>query len=263
MEKLRTTRTSQRRAGLSPRSLQLTVGVLKSAYAYAVETGLLGRNPIAGVRRPSVEQRPPTTWDETSARAFIEATREDRLAALWTLALTRGMRRGELAGLRWSAVDLDAGTLRVTRTIVLVDGHPQESTPKTKSGRRSIPLDEHLTALLTAHRKAQSAERLRAGLGRDQDGYVFTDELGEALSPDWISDRFGDLVKAAGLPRIRLHDTRHTAASLMLAAGVQPKVVQEMLGHADVRITLGIYGHVTPTMGREAGAALSASLLGS
>lgn len=263
VEKLRTTRTSQRRAGLSPRSLQLTVGVLKSAYAFAVETGLLGRNPIVGVRRPAVDQRPPTTWDGATARSFLAAASEDRLAALWALALTRGLRRGELAGLRWSAVDLESGVLQVTTTRVLVDGRAEESTPKTRSGRRTVPLDEHLVALLTAHRRTQLEERMALGLGRDPAGYVFTNELGDPLAPDWVSARFDDLVKAAELPRIRLHDTRHTAASLMLAAGVQPKVVQEMLGHADVRITLGIYGHVTPTMGREAGAALSASLLGS
>jgi integrase len=262
VERLRTTKTANKRNGLAPRSLQLTVGVLKSAYAFAVTTELLGRNPIAGVRRPTVEQRPPTTWTDVEARAFLAATRDDRLAALWTLALARGMRRGELAGLRWSDVDLSAGDARVVHTLVMVDAKVVESTPKTKAGRRTVPLDSTLIALLAARRKAQRAERQIVELGKDEHGYVFTDRLGEPLSPDWISERFEDLTKAAGLPKIRLHDTRHTAATLMLASGVQPKVVQEMLGHADVRITLGLYGHVTPTMGREAGAALSASLLG-
>jgi integrase len=262
VEKLRTTPTSTGRDGLAPRSLQVAVGVLKAAYAFAVTTELLGRNPIAGVRRPSVEQRPPTTWDAATARAFLTATADDRLAALWALALTRGLRRGELAGLRWSAIDFAEATLTVTHTRVMVDGHPEESTPKSRAGRRSVPLDEHLVDLLTTHRRAQRAERLRAGLGKDESGYVFTNELGEPLSPKWISDRFEDLVKAAGLPRIRLHDTRHTAASLMVAAGVPAKVVQEMLGHSHVSITLALYAHVTPAMGREAGAALSAALLG-
>lgn len=262
VETLRTTRTSQRRKGLSPRSLQLAVGVLKSAYAFAVQNELLGHNSIANVRRPSVEQRPPTTWSEKDARAFLAATSGDRLAVLWALALTRGLRRGELAGLRWDAIDLEAGTLQVTRTLVMVDGHVQESTPKSAAGRRSVPLDSALVSLLTAHRKAQSAERLRVGLGKDERGWVFTNELGERLSPDWISGRFDYLVKTAKLPKIRLHDTRHTAASLMIAAGVPAKVVQEMLGHSHVSITLALYAHVTPTMGRDAGAALSASLLG-
>jgi integrase len=262
VEKLRTTPTSQGRTGLAPRSLQVAVGVLKAAYAFAVATELLGRNPIAGVRRPSVEQRPPTTWDAATAQAFLTATADDRLAALWALALTRGLRRGELAGLRWSAVDLAAATLTVTHTRVMVGGRAEESTPKSRAGRRSVPLDEHLVDLLTTHRRAQRAERLRAGLGKDEQGYVFTNELGEPLSPDWISERFEDLVKAADLPRVRFHDTRHTAASLMIASGVPAKVVQEMLGHSHVSITLALYAHLTPAMGREAGAALSASLLG-
>jgi len=262
VETLRTTRTAQRRAGLSPRSLQLTVGTLKAAFAYGVEAGLLGRNPIASVRRPSVEQRPPTTWSETDARAFLTATADDRLAGMWALALTRGLRRGELCGLRWSALDLDAGTLQVVHTLVMVDGHPVESTPKTKTGRRTVPLDGSLVSLLRARSTAQKTERLRAGTAWAGGGYVFTDELGRPYSPDYVSERFEQLLQAASLPRIRLHDTRHTAATLMLAAGVNPKVVQEMLGHSHVSITLGIYGHVTPSMGREAGAALSASLLG-
>ncbi len=234
----------------------------ETAFAFAVETGLLGRNPIAGVRRPSVEQRTPTTWDAETARSFLAATADDRLAALWALALTRGLRRGELAGLRWAAVDLAEGAIRVTHTLVMVDGHPQESTPKTSAGRRTVPLDEQLVALLRARRTVPLEERMRLGLGRDENGYVFTSELGDPLSPDWVSDRFEQLTKAAALPKIRLHDTRHTAASLMLGAGVQPKVVQEMLGHSHVSITLATCGHVTPSMGREAGAALSASLLG-
>ncbi len=261
VERLRTTRTAQRREGLSARSLQLTVGTLKAAYSYGVEAGLIGRNPIASVRRPSVEQRPPSTWSEREARSFLSATQDDRLAAMWALALTRGLRRGELCGLRWSAVDLEAGTLQVVHTLVMVDGHPVESTPKTKTGRRTVPLDGSLVTLLKARRAAQRAERLRAGAAWSPGDYAFTDELGRPYSPDYVSERFEQLQRAAGLSRIRLHDTRHTAATLMLANGVNPKVVQEMLGHSHVSITLGIYGHTTPSMGREAGEALSASLL--
>jgi integrase len=102
---------------------------------------------------------------------------------MWAVALTRGLRRGELAGLCRSAVDLGAGTLQVTTTRVMVNGYPQESTPKTKAGRQSVPLDEHLVALLTAHRAAQNAECLRACLRKDDRGYIFTNELGAPLSP--------------------------------------------------------------------------------
>ena len=134
-------------------------------------------------------------------------------------------------------------------------------TPSRSASLAIRTLGKYLVALLTSLRRAQLEERMALGLGRDPAGYVFTNELGEPLAPNWVSARFDDLVREAGLPRIRLHDARHTAARQVLAAGVQPKIVQEMLGHADVRITLGFYGHATPTMGREARAATSATLL--
>lgn len=249
------------RRGLSPRSVQLAVGTLKSAYKFAVESELISRNPIANVRRPALQQRAMNSWSESQARRFLTQTRGDAFAAAWALLLTRGLRRGELCGLRWEAIDLDAGTATILHTLVVVDGKVQTSTPKTSSGRRSIPLDDSLISLLTAHRKRQSEDRLRAGSAWTDTGYVFADQLGRPVSPEVISDCFDRLVKASDLPRIRLHDTRHTAASLMLASGVSVKVVQEMLGHSSPAITLAIYAHTTPSMGREAGEALSSALL--
>jgi integrase len=139
--------------------------------------------------------------------------------------------------------------------------------PKTESGRRNIPLDAGLVALLKAHRDAQKDEQ---GKPTDNiveirpaiDGYVFTNELGDPHHPDHFGDRFEELVRAAGLPRIRLHDTRHTVCSLMLADGESVKVVQEMAGHSSPATTLNLYTHTTPSMGKAAGEALSASLLG-
>ncbi len=157
--------------------------------------------------------------------------------------LTRGLRRGELAGLRWDAVDLEGRTLTISRTRVVVDGKAIDSTPKTAAGRRSVPLDDMLVARLRAHRARQATERLVAGEVYSDAGYLFTDELGSPYHPDTISDRFEDLVKASGLLRIHLHGTRHTAATLMLASGVPTKVVSELLGHASPTITLAIYAN--------------------
>jgi integrase len=262
VEILRTTPTSMGRAGLSARSLQLSVGLLKSAYAFAVESALLERNPIAVVRRPRVDERSPTTWGVPDARRFLVSLGADPLVAMWALLLTRGLRRGEAAGLRWSEVDLDEGCIRVLHTLVVIDGRVCESTPKTKQGRRTVPLDAHLVSLLCERRRIQDADRARGGSAWKETGYVFTNRFGDRLSPDWVSRRFRKLSAAAGVPPIRVHDSRHTAASIMLASGVHAKVVQEMLGHSHVDITLGIYGHVTPTMGREAGESLTAKLLG-
>ncbi len=176
--------------------------------------------------------------------------------------LTRGLRRGELCGLRWSAIDLDAGTLRVESTLITVEGQPVASRPKTAAGLRSIPLDAQLVALLRAHRKRQRAEQLAAGPAYEASGYLLADDLGHPYHPDTISGWFEAKVAETGLPRIRLHDCRHTAASLMLASGVAVKVVSEILGHASPTITLSVYAHVMPGMAESAGAALSASLLG-
>jgi integrase len=262
VETLRTEKSSRGRKGLSARSAQLSVGVLKAACRWGVENELLARNPIAGVQRPRLESKAMRAWTADDARTFLTKTRTDRLAVGWALLLTRGLRRGELAGLRWDHVDIEGGVLRVAETRVVVDGKAVESSPKTASGRGSIPLDGSLVALLRTHRARQAAEKLAAGEAYSDGGYLVCDELGQPCHPDTISGWFDDAVKAAKLPRIRLHDTRHTAASLMLASGVPTKVVSEMLGHSSPTITLSIYAHVLPGMAEEAGAALSASLLG-
>jgi integrase len=262
-EKLRTTKTANGRKGLSARSRQLAVGTLKSACKWAVENDLLGRNPVSGVRRPSVKgSKAMNAWTVDEARAFLAATRDDRLAPAWALLLTRGLRRGELCGLRWSEVDLGAKVLRIVSTLVVVDGKAITSEPKTEAGKRSIPIDDSLVALLRRHQMRQAEEKLASGGAYEAGGYVVADELGRPYHPDTISQWFADKVKAADLRVIRLHDCRHTAASLMLAAGEQVKVVSEMLGHSSVTITLNLYAHVMPGMAEKAGAALSASLLG-
>ena len=184
--------------------------------------------------------------------------------AAWTLLLTRGLRRGELAGLRWDAVDLEGRSLRITHTRVLVDGKPIDSEPKTDAGKRRIPLDDRLVATLRSHRARQGQEKWSAGEAAwAPGGYVFTDELGVPLHPEYFSTRFERLADKAGLRRIRLHDLRHTAASQMIAAGVSPKVVAELLGHSSPTITQTIYQHVMPGMSEDAGKRLSDSLLGS
>ena len=249
---------------LSSRSVQLAVTVLKAATGWALETGLVGRDPLAGYRRPRAQtsKGAGAAWTVDEARAFLTSVAEERLVAAWTLLLTRGLRRGELAGLRWDAVDLEGGSIRITRTRVLVDGEPTDSVPKTDAGRRTIPLDSSLLASLRAHKTRQGQERWTAREAWNDAGYVFTDELGAPLHPEFFSTRFETLVDRAGLRRIRLHDTRHTAASLMLASGENVKVVAELLGHSSPTVTQSIYQHVMPGMSEAAGERLSATLLG-
>ena len=262
IEKMRTAKSATGRKGLSARTAQVAVTTLKAATAWALKNGLLGRDPLAGVDRPRLEHKAMRSWSSEDARSFLTHVRDDRLEVAWAFALTRGLRRGEIAGLQWDAVNFAEATLQITRTRISVDGKATESTPKTASGRRTVPLDASLVALLRAHEVAEKAERLRAGEAWEGVGHVFADELGRAYSPDHFGARFRDLVETSGLPLIPLHGTRHTAASLMLASGVSVKVVQEMLGHSSPAITLALYAHTAPSTGHEAGAALSASLLG-
>ncbi|SRR5579875_294383 len=262
VERLRTTRSATGREGLSERTVQVAVSVLKAATKWAARNGIVSRDPLVGVERPRVQRAEMRTWDEEQARQFLASVRGDRLEAAWVLFLTRGLRRGELAGLKWDAVDLANESLAIVSTLLAVDGKPVPSQPKTASGRRSIPLDDKLVALLRSHEKAQKAERLRAGEAWESSGFVFCDELGRPYHPDFWGDRFDALVKAADLPRIRLHDLRHTAFSLMAKAGVPLKVIQELAGHSTPAITMSLYVHTVPSMARDAGERLSATLLG-
>jgi integrase len=175
--------------------------------------------------------------------------RDDRLFALYRLALATGMRRGEIVGLRWQDVDLDAARLAVVQQLVVVDGWRVEvSEPKTARGRRVLDLDPATVQALRAHRDVQIAERAFMGPDYEDNDLVFCREDGRALHPDKVSQAFTRLARAAGLPPIRFHDLRHTYATLALAAGEYPKVLSERLGHASAAFTLDTYAHVIPSM---------------
>jgi integrase len=186
------------------------------------------------------------------------------MSAAYVLAATTGLRRGELLGLRWRDLDLGAGRLSVTQTLVSVNYAVSFSTPKTAAGRRSVALDPATVAALRAHRVAVLEERLSLGLGAPtEDALAFTAIDGTPLHPGQFSDRFDRLVKAAGVPRIRFHDLRHTHATLALRAGVHPKVVSERLGHSTISVTLDTYSHAIPAMQEEAAAKVAALVFGS
>ena len=236
--------------------------VLRKALNDAVLWGLLVRSPLLGVKPPRHEAPEMRAWTPDEARRFLDAVDDDRLYALWVLVLATGMRRGELAGLRWVDVDLDAGVLAVRRSRVSVSYLVHESDPKTRSSRRTISLDTRVIAVLRAHRRLQLEERLAWGAAWTDTGYVFTREDGYPLHPERITVLFGRLVESCGLSRVRLHDLRHSSASLILAAGVHPKIVSERLGHSSTSITLDLYSHVIPGLQEEAAAKLGEMILG-
>lgn len=245
---------------LSPTTVRAAHRVLRRALQDALRWELIDRNPCDAVIAPRKADVEMQAWDAGQARAFLHAVKGDRLAAMWRLFVVTGMRRAEVAGLRWLDVDLDAGRLSVRSTRVLVYSHVEVVEPKTRRSRRAVLLDPVTVAALMAHRDRQAAERQRAAEAWTDTGYVFVKENGEPLDPDRISHLFGLWVARSGLPKIRLHDLRHTAATLALSAGVHPKVVSERLGHSSIAITLDTYSHVLPSMQEDVAARMSALL---
>ncbi len=249
---------------LSVKSIRNTHTVLRKALSDAERLGLILRNPAASARPPADVRKEQKTWGSDELREFLETVAADRLYALYVLLATTGMRRGEALGLRWRDLDLDGAELHIVQTLVAINYQPVVTTPKTKRSRRLIYLDEGTVGVLRSHRAAHRVERLAAGAVWDSNNdLVFCDELGGMLNPDWISRDFRIKIRQALLRDIRLHDLRHTYATLALKSGVHPKVVSERLGHATVGITLDLYSHVTPAIGRDAADVVAARIFGS
>ncbi|MBV9100379.1 MAG: site-specific integrase, partial [Candidatus Dormibacteraeota bacterium] len=248
-------------AGLSPTTVRHVHEILSKALGQAARWGLITRNPAGLVQPPRRAYYEMQTLDREQTRALLEAARGDRLQALYVLAVTAGMRQGELLALRWRDVDLDMGRLRVTGTLDWPRGAtPTISDPKTARSRRQIQLAASALAALRQHRSRQASERLATEGWGDPLGLVFTNELGRPVDASNLRRAFSKLLMKAGLPPIRFHDLRHTAATLLLSRGVHPKIASEMLGHATVAFTLDVYSHVTETMQQEAANAMDAIL---
>jgi integrase len=236
---------------LAVRSVQLSHRVLHRALADAVRWNLISVNPASGVRVPRGERREMRVWTAEDAKRFLDVLADDRLVALWTLALHTGLRRGELAGLRWSDVDLDKATLTIAQQRTSANYVTVVTAPKAKSHRQLL-LAPATVAALRGHLNRQRHERLALGADWTDSGYVFVDELGVEYHPQRFTKMFEDAIRSVGdVPKIRLHDTRHTMATLALEAGVHPKVVQEQLGHSSIAVTMDTYSHVPQAVKRD------------
>lgn len=247
-------RKDGRPGGLGQASIHRIHVTLSKSLRWGHRMRLIGRNPMDDVDRPEQPRTDPTekVWTMQQIDHFLSTTESDRLYALWWLAAWTGMRRGEILGLRWSDLDLESGVLSIRRALILVDGKPMISTPKTNRGRRLVELDDRTVAVLRKHRTTQVADRLAAGSAWQDTDHVFCWEDGRPLNPDWTSHRFLELGKLAGLPRIPLHGLRHSHATALLRSGAHPKVVQERLGHASASFTMDRYSAVLPAMQRDA-----------
>jgi integrase len=237
------------KAGLSAATVRHLHAVLHKALDAAVRLGIIQRNVADLVHPPRRKHVEMATLSAEQARLLIKTAEGERFEALFLLALTTGMREGELLGLQWADIDLEGGILRVERTLNVIGGHLFLAEPKTTQSRRRIVLPRCALTALAAHRDRQLCERKALGDMWAESDLVFPNTVGRPEDPrTFVRRKFVPLLRSAGLPRIRFHDLRHTAATLLLEEGINPKVVQEMLGHAHISITLALYAHVTPRM---------------
>jgi integrase len=247
--------------GLAPQTCCHIRMVLKLALAKAVRWKLVASNAAVDATPPPIPRPDIHPFDDSQSAQFIAGAKQERLAALFVLAINLGMRRGECLGLPWRHVDLDKGTLYVGQALQRIAGRLQIVQLKTRKAYRTLTLPQSVVAALRAHRTRQLEERLAAGPAWQGSDLVFTTGTGSAYDPRNVLRDHQRILTRAQLPRIRFHDLRHTCATLLLMKGVQPHTVSEMLGHSSIVITLSLYGHVLPSMRNEA-ARVMESILG-
>lgn len=253
--------------GLSVRTVSLTLGRLRAALNLAIRRGLVGRNvaehaviPRQARKDDKARQKARTPWTEDEVKVFLAHVAGDRLHAVMLLSLI-GMRPAEVCGVRWSDVDLDAGTIRVEATRTLVAGEVIEKDTKSEAGERWLPLPTVVLVALKAFRARQAKEKLKAGEGYDASGRVVVDELGTAVKTDWLRRRAYERMQSAAVRKVRLYDARHACLSWMANNGVPDTVVSAWAGHADLGFTKRIYVHPDP-QSLKAGSDKLAELLG-
>jgi len=247
--------------GFAPASVNKLHVTLHKALDQAVKWNLIPCNVAEVVTAPRPAPPEMRTLSAAETRKLLEAACSDKLEALYMLAVHTGMRQGELLALKWQDVDLNNAKLSVRRTITRSGGRILLGEPKTKKSRRTISLTDTGISVLREHLDRQMGQIERLGdLYKDQ-GLVFASEVGTPVNPTNLRRRsFAPLLERAGLPQIRFHDLRHTCATLLLSCNIHPKYVQELLGHANIAITLDTYSHVLPGMGNQAAKAMEDAL---
>ncbi|GAA1534515.1 site-specific integrase [Kribbella lupini] len=231
--------------GPSDRLVQQIHAVLRNALQAAVREEVLQRNVAKLVQVEGAQYDTNRGATEEQARLLLKAAKETRLYALFVLALFMGLRRGELLGLKWDDIDWVEKTVEIRRTLQRVDGALQAVTPKTRKSRRTVPLIELCLDVLMVHKRQQAKERLLAGEKWVDTGYVFTTEIGTPIEPDNLRRTWYPLRVEAGLGEMRFHDLRYSCVTLLPRLKVPPHIVQAIVGHADVQVTMAIYAHAS------------------
>ena len=240
------------KGGLSLNRVRKVHSVLRVALANAVKWNLVARNVCDVVTRPALQRYEATPLTQEQAKCLLQAVRNHKLEALLTVALVTGMRRGELLGLHWQDIDMKMGSIQIRRSVSRVAKLGlQESEPKTAKSRRRIILPAFALEVLQRHYTRQQEVRTKAGTQWIERDIVFCNRYGDYREPANLQRDFKRLLTEAELPNIRFHDLRHSAATLLLGMGVNPKIVQELLGHSTISMTMDIYSHVLPSMQQE------------
>jgi len=248
-------------AGFAPATVRQLRAVMHKAFRQAVEWGALIRNPLDVVSAPKVERRELSYLTPEQVRTLIDAAQNERLGALWIAGVTAGPRLGELLALRWKDISLDKGTLHVCGTLQLTTGGGFAiEPPKTARSRRTIPLTAVAIEALRRHKIRQAEERLAFPGEWAHPEQVFTGPDGAYIDGRSLRYVFEPFLTRAGLQRIRIHDLRHSAATFMLAQGIHPRIVSDILGHSTTALTMDVYSHVTEGMTRSAMAGMDAAL---
>jgi len=248
---------SLRSAKLADATVARVFNVLRLALNDAVRDGLVARNPTEGMRQPRVRRKEATFLSAEETRRVIAAAAGSRYEPVMAMIAALGLRRGEALALKWSEVDLDKSTARVIGTLSRMEGELVVTEPKTEKSRRVLALSPAMVRRLKAHKRQQTQDRLAAGnLWRDT-GLVFTTEFGGPLEPGNVLRAVKGAADKANVPHATVHTLRHSAATALLENGVNLKAVSELLGHADIRITADVYGHVTEDAARQAMTTLS------
>ncbi len=231
--------------------------VVRRGLGQALEWNLVARNVADGVKRPRLERQERTPFDAQQVDKLLKAGASDSLHALFHVAVFTGLRLGEVLALTWKDIDFEDATLTVRQTLTKVGERFEIGTPRTNTSKRSLDLSPTVVAELKKQRREQAEKRLVLGEAWATD-LVFTTTIGTALSPPNVRRSLRRLLKVAGLPPIRFHDLRHTAATLMLSQGITPRVVMDVLGHSDTRMTMGLYAHVLKGQKKAAADAMEA-----
>lgn len=238
----------RRASGLSPRTVAYVRSILSIALARALKLGLVQRNVVQLVDRPNVARHEIQPLTIEQSRALLVAARDHRLGALFSVALALGLRKGEALGLRWQDVDFEAGSLVISGALQRIGRSLVRTETKNNASRRMLRTPAAALRSLREHRVKQKEERLLAGEKWQDSGLVFTTTLGTPLDPRNVLRQFARVLTAAGIAHVRFHDLRHSCATLLLAQGVPARVVQDILGHSAIRVTMDVYSHVMPSM---------------